>query len=438
MLIVVIFYTGIGLDDSFIIIGSYTRTQGQDTLQRIRFTMRDIGLSIFITSFTSTLAFTMGCFSDIPAVQWLCLYAVPSVVIDFVYQITFFVALLVLDERRIQNRRMDCCVCIQVTTDEDNNDNDKSATESTVKSGQTLEQTPIMIQLTPDSERHWADQFMSWYADILLRPTVQMCVLVAYTGLLIGSIYAASTLTQYFDLNDMVPHDSYMRGYYDSLETFAPRRNGISSYAFFRNVDQADPEVQQQMLEFVDDLAENGAIAGRPVNFWLRDFLEYSNTTELSANLTFAEQIESFLQVPLYNDIYDDHIIRNPQTGEVIRSRVKIYVDVDLAEASDGIATLELLRDVASEQSINENVDRGAYKFFTYQDMYNLWEFYTTVVEELRLSTFIGIVSVSLVGLVLIPHWTAVLFITPMIISLYVCMLGKCAAQVRAMCVEDN
>ena len=378
--------------------------------------MKEISLSIFITTFTSTLAFTLGCFSDIPAVRWLCIYAAPSVAIDFVFQITFFIALIVLDERRIQDGRMDCCTCVHVKNIENGEDEEKAAKS---------EQAPPTWQ--PVHEKHWADRFMGWYADKLLHPTVQIFVLVFYVALLAGSIYATTTLTQYFDLNDMVPHDSYMRGYYTSLKSFAKERTGLPSYAFFRDIDHSDAFVQQQMIQFVDDLAANGAIAARPANFWLRDFLEFANETETTSqsNLTFNDQVEAFLQQPLYNDIYGDHIVRDVKTGNIVNSRCEVYVDVDLADAKGGIEALHLLRQVASAQPINEGLHGGDWKFFTYQDMYNLWEFYSTVVAELSFSTVIGIASVSLVALFLIPHWTAVLFITPMIVSLYTGMLGK-------------
>lgn len=375
-------------------------------------TMKEISLSIFITTFTSTLAFTLGCFSDIPAVRWLCIYAAPSVVIDFLFQITFFISLIVLDERRIEAKRMDCCSCIHVS---ENRDELESS-----------EQTPPPI-MQKEQEKHWADRFMGWYAKKLLIPAVQGCVMITYAGVLAGSIYAATTLTQHFDVNDMVPHDSYMRGYYNSLSSYATARTGLPSYAFFRDVDQSDPLVQEQMIQFVNDLAEQGAIAGEPKEFWLTAFLNYADETGLSSqsSLTFTEKVELFLRQPLYDDIYDDHIVIDVKTGEIITSRCEVYVNVDLADAQGGIEGLELLREISSSQIINEGLEGGDWKFFTYQDTYNLWEFYSTVLEELTLSTFIGIASVSLVAFFLIPHWTAVLFITPMIISLYTGMLGK-------------
>jgi Niemann-Pick C1 protein len=121
-------FSGIGLDDAFIIIGSYERTDpSTEVTERIRETVDNIGMSIFLTSLTSVTAFALGSLSSVYAVGWLCAYAVPSVVLVFLYTITSFVALIVLDEQRIKDGRADCCVCLKLrqptkTTDHDVDD----------------------------------------------------------------------------------------------------------------------------------------------------------------------------------------------------------------------------------------------------------------------------------------------------------------------------
>jgi predicted RND superfamily exporter protein len=86
---------GVGLDDTFIITGDYLRTDpNKDTVVRIRETMEEVGMSISMTTITTVVAFILGCFSSIPSVKWVCIYAVPTFTIDFIYQITFFIGQL--------------------------------------------------------------------------------------------------------------------------------------------------------------------------------------------------------------------------------------------------------------------------------------------------------------------------------------------------------
>jgi predicted RND superfamily exporter protein len=408
------------LDDAFVIIGSYTRTYGTNIEKRIELTMKEVSLSIFLTSLTSALAFAIGISSDIPSVRWLCLYACPSIVIDFAYQITFFIALLVIDERRIQANRRDCCFCIQVRDSE----------ADVCKSNQLLDDGPKnkenAVHLPPLTvhELHWSDRFMAWYADKLLCRTSQVVAMVGFVSLFIVSLYFTTQMTQHFDMNNMVPHDSYLRDYYSSLKEYSATRNGISSYAFFRDIDQSQPEVQFQMLQFIDDLADKGAIASSPANFWLHDFLQFANESVTVSSMAFDDQIKEFLSEPLYRRLYDDHIVRDSD-GTITDSRCEIYVNVDISDAKAGIAELMYLQELARSQAANEGLGGSEWTMFTYHDMYNLWEFYMKVVSELTVTTIIGVFSVSAVALLLIPHWTAVLIVTPMIICLYVDLLGK-------------
>lgn len=50
---------------------------------------------------------------------------------------------------------------------------------------------------------------------------------------------------------------------------------------------------------------------------------------------------------------------------------------------------------------------------------------YTVAVDELVFTTISGVIAVNAVGFLLIPHWTAVLYIFPVIIMLYFNLLGK-------------
>lgn len=94
--------------------GAYSRTDPrQRAVDRIDATLVDIGLSITLTTLTTATAFGLGCFSSIPAIYWLCQYCAPTIAIVFLYQITLFVACIVLDERRIQHGRFDILCCLR-------------------------------------------------------------------------------------------------------------------------------------------------------------------------------------------------------------------------------------------------------------------------------------------------------------------------------------
>jgi len=64
---------GIGLDDAFILYSSYVRTSpSKSAVDRVRDTMNDVAISIFMTTATTQVALGLGCLSQVPAIRWLC------------------------------------------------------------------------------------------------------------------------------------------------------------------------------------------------------------------------------------------------------------------------------------------------------------------------------------------------------------------------------
>jgi len=66
-------------------------------------------LSITYTTLTDVAAFGLGCMGTLPAVRYFCAYAAVAVAADFLYQVTFFVAVLAIDERRTEVGASYCC-----------------------------------------------------------------------------------------------------------------------------------------------------------------------------------------------------------------------------------------------------------------------------------------------------------------------------------------
>jgi predicted RND superfamily exporter protein len=149
---------GVGLDDAFIISGSYDRTDTKkEPEDRIHDTIEDIGISITLTTITSALAFGLGALSTIPTVYWLCYYAFTTILFVYIYQLTFFVACIILDERRVQQNRHDCCTWITVEADDE-------------------EGREIPEEAIAPSDESIVERFMGWYAEHLLRPWVKVSV----------------------------------------------------------------------------------------------------------------------------------------------------------------------------------------------------------------------------------------------------------------------
>lgn len=216
---------GVALDDTFIITGSYFRhlrerehqeqqqspSDGNEdvTVTIIRETMEEVGTSISMTTWTTLLCFFLGSVSSIPAVEWLCFYAATTIGFDFVYQITFFIALLTLDERRVQANRRDICFWIVVNKDEEEKPQDDqsnttpSSTQNQRVPNQTSKSETKERQAPGTLDKNFMERFMSWYSDRLLDPQAKIVVIFVFLAYFLGCCYSTTLLRQEFNVGDV-------------------------------------------------------------------------------------------------------------------------------------------------------------------------------------------------------------------------------------------
>lgn len=158
-----------------------------------------------------------------------------------------------------------------------------------------------------------------------------------------------------------------------------------------------------------------------PFDFWLRDFKTFVHDESLE-DLNFEEQVKLFLEDPNYFDQHNEDIVLD-ENGKMAASRTLIRLDnVDEQDVQDTVDALELQRSISESQPVNRGKDDWA--FFMFSEDFLIWEFYRVSPDELRLTAIIGTVSVAFLALVFIPHWSAVLFVGPLTMVLYIDLLG--------------
>ncbi|GMH52187.1 hypothetical protein TrRE_jg9523 [Triparma retinervis] len=111
---------GIGIDDAFIITAAVYGTQKQlgkfgneEIRRRVRIGMSKCGPSILLTSLTDFFAFFSNVSSNVFAIRNFSMVAAIMVLIDFIFQVTFFISTLVLDMQRQEANRYDILCCFK-------------------------------------------------------------------------------------------------------------------------------------------------------------------------------------------------------------------------------------------------------------------------------------------------------------------------------------
>lgn len=179
----------VGVDNVFIIVQTHdkiSRVAGEGPEKRVGETLARVGPSILLTSTAECCCFAIGALSDMPAVKTFAMYATVAVAVDFLLQITGFVALLSLDDSRRLANRIDVACCFRINVDDD----------STVRPG-------ILA-------RFWS----RFVTPFLLDTKVRIVVVVIFLFWLCCSIATVPNMPIGLDQELSMPDDSHVLKYF--------------------------------------------------------------------------------------------------------------------------------------------------------------------------------------------------------------------------------
>uniref|UniRef100_A0A672MI03 NPC1 like intracellular cholesterol transporter 1 n=1 Tax=Sinocyclocheilus grahami TaxID=75366 RepID=A0A672MI03_SINGR len=109
----------VGADNIFIFVLEYQRDMrrpGEKREEQIGRVLGNVAPSMLLCSLSESVCFFLGALSTMPAVRSFALYAALAVLMDFILQMTAFVALLSLDAQRQDANRCEIACCVTVKT----------------------------------------------------------------------------------------------------------------------------------------------------------------------------------------------------------------------------------------------------------------------------------------------------------------------------------
>ncbi|CAB4020925.1 Niemann-Pick C1 [Paramuricea clavata] len=191
----------VGVDNIFILVQKYQRDlqqPGETVSNQIGRVLGEVAPSMLLTSTSEAVAFAFGALSSMPAVKVFSLYASVAVFVNFLLQVTCFVALMSLDVRRQQGERFDVICCYK---------NSKVPKRKN----------------TPSLLYQFFDKILS---PALLSEFVRPAVVILFTTLLALSIMFIPSIEIGLDQSLSMPKDSYMITYFkmqqETLKVGAP------------------------------------------------------------------------------------------------------------------------------------------------------------------------------------------------------------------------
>ncbi|XP_058676065.1 NPC1-like intracellular cholesterol transporter 1 [Ammospiza caudacuta] len=255
----------VGADNIFIFVQELQqqshREPGETREQHLGRVLAQVAPSMLLCSLSETICFLFGALSSMPAVRTFALTAALAIALDFVLQMSGFVALVALDRRRQEAGRFDLCCCCG------------TGKGGTAGAGRGL--------LRPFLER--------CYTPVLLHPLVRPAVVLLFLFLACAGLFLLFHVSVGLDQELALPEDSYLLEYYSAMNRYLAvgvptyfvttggynfsSENGTNAIC---SSSGCDTNSLTQSIQLATRYA-NVSYLAIPATSWLDDFLDWLN-----------------------------------------------------------------------------------------------------------------------------------------------------------------
>ncbi|KAI8533267.1 hypothetical protein RHMOL_Rhmol11G0284500 [Rhododendron molle] len=253
----------VGVDNMCILVHAVKRQPKELGLEgQISNALVEVGPSITLASLSEVLAFAVGGFISMPACRIFSMFAALAVLLDFLLQVTAFVALIVFDLLRAEDNRVDCFPCLKIPP-------------SSVESDEGNQKRPGLV------ERYMEEV----HARVLGLWGVKVVVIAVFAGFALASIALCTRIEPGLEQQIALPRDSYLQGYFNNVSEylrvgppvyFVVKDYNYSSESSHTNqlcsISQCESNSLLNEISRASSIPESTYIA-KPAASWLDDFL---------------------------------------------------------------------------------------------------------------------------------------------------------------------
>ena len=195
----------VGVDNIFLIVHEFERVNvshpDEEVETRIAKALGRMGPSILLSASTETIAFALGAAVGMPAVKNFAVYAAGAVLINALLQVTMFVSVLALNQRRVEDSRADCFPFVKV----------KRADVGSAHGAGAYGY---------DDEGPLQKFIRKVYAPFLLDRRVKIVVVVLFLGLFTAGLGLIPEVALGLDQRIAFPRGSYLIPYFNDLDAY--------------------------------------------------------------------------------------------------------------------------------------------------------------------------------------------------------------------------
>jgi Niemann-Pick C1 protein len=195
----------VGVDNIFLIVHEFERVNISHpdgaVSHRMARALGRMGPSILLSATTETVAFALGAAVGMPAVRNFAIYAAGAVLINAVLQVTMFISVLALNQKRVESGRADCIPCIRVSNV------DPMAANREYAYG-------------ADEEGGLQKFIRKVYAPALLGKKAKVAIITIFLGLFTAGLALLPSVQLGLDQRIAIPSDSYLIEYFNDLDDY--------------------------------------------------------------------------------------------------------------------------------------------------------------------------------------------------------------------------
>ena len=369
---------GLGIDDMFVIVESWynldkhiKETKPLD--EQIALTLKDAGVAITVTSVTDICAFSIGCITILPGLKAFCLTCAIGITAVYLLQVSWFVAWLSIDQKRINSRRNGILPCIVHVKVEPKDDKTTKIRLPWKNVGKIL--------------------FKS-YGSLLSNMYYVTFVILATLGLLSCGLYGSLNIRQEYDEIKMLPTNTYLRKWFDDMKTDFPG-HGQNVKLFTGALDPSkDLSRLDAVISALEEMKQRQLIIKDVDSWWIKfksfisqkwNVLEWKDIATKQKNpengtKTFKFLLSDFLHSSVGgkykpNIIFNEDLSCNKESPDILATSSDVtYLSFD--GPKEHIPSVNHVEELIQSKNFSSRT-------FTNGRIYGLWEIDKVIVLEL-------------------------------------------------------